>query len=351
MQKTLKSLGLTALVLSYLFLLLPQAVQAQTYTFTYSNFFPPSHIQSQLAEAWCAEVEKRTDGQVKIHYYPGETLTQAAQVYDGVVTGRSDIGMSCLLYTRGRFPLMDVINLPFGNPNGRFATAAFNEIYEQFQPEELADTHVLYLHAHGPGLIHTKDKPVRSMEDLKGMKIRSPGPVAQTLEALGATPVSMPMPDVYQSLQRGVVDGAVYPIESSEGWKLGEVTNYSIANYEIAYSVGFFTVMNKDKWNSLPADIQDTITEVNQEWAIKTAQAWDAIDYEGVRFTMRQGNTMIGIGTDEARKWAQAIEPVFDKYTENCADRGVPGTEALEFLRTKLEEYRAGKFESDYYAQ
>ncbi len=117
---------------------------------------PPTHHQSKLTEAWCKEIEKRTHGRVKFTYYPGGTLVKAPQIYDGVISGRVDVGTSCFLYTRGRFPLMDVINLPFGNPSGEFATAIINEIYDKFKPKELSDTEVMYLYAHGPGLIHTR---------------------------------------------------------------------------------------------------------------------------------------------------------------------------------------------------
>lgn len=348
MIKVLKMFGLTSLIVAVCCALFPAAVSAKSYTFTYSNFFPPSHIQSILAEAWCKEVEKRTDGQVKIAYYPGGTLTKAAQCYDGVVTQRSDIGLSLLAYSRGRFPLMDVINLPFGNPDGQFATAVFNEINDKFSPKELSDTHVLYLHAHGPGLLHTKDKVVHKLEDLKGMKIRGAGIVADTIKALGASPVTMPMPELYQALQKGVVEGAFYPVEVNKGWKMGEVVDYGIGNYQIAYGLGFFVVMNKDKWNKLPTDIQETITQINHEWAIKHGKAWDTSDYNGMRFGLTMGNSFIGIPEDEAKRWKEAVEPVYQTYIDKCAEKGLPGQDVFDYLMESLAAYKKGKFESQY---
>jgi len=324
-------------------------VQAGGVNLTYSNFFPPGHIQSKLAESWCKEVEARTNGEVKISYFGGNTLVKAAQIYDGVVTGRTDIGMSCLLYTRGRFPLMDVINLPFGNPSGKFATAVFNELYNKFQPKELSDTKVLYLHAHGPGLIHTQKKNVTSMADLKGLKIRSTGSIAGMVKALGAIPVSMPMPEVYQALQKGVVQGAVFPEETNKGWKMGEVIDYSIACYPTAYSVGFFVVMNKDKWNALSQKAKDAIDAIDQEWAKKHGEAWDTSDYEGVQYSLTLGNSITGIAPEEANKWKAAVQPVFDEYLEQTKKRSLPGKAALDFLDKQLNLYHAGKFHSQYY--
>ena len=121
-------------------------VEADPVKLTYSNFFPPGHIQSKLAEAWCQEVEKRTDGQVVVDYFPGQTLTKARQVYDGVVEGLSDIGFSVLAYTRGRFPVIAAVDLPLGYTSGTVATKVVNAVYEKFKPKELSDTPVSYTH-------------------------------------------------------------------------------------------------------------------------------------------------------------------------------------------------------------
>ncbi len=327
---------------------LSTGAKARTYVLTYSSFFPPTHIQSKLAEQWCKEVEKRTGGEVKIYFYPGQTLTKASQCYDGVVMDRSDIGMSCLLYTRGRFPLMDFINLPFGNPSGAFATAIINEVYEKFKPKELSDVKVLYLHAHGPGFIHVKNKPIHKLEDLKGLKIRCPGSVADTLRALGAIPVSMPMPEVYQALQKGVVEGAVYPMETNKGWRMAEVIHYSIANYEIAYSVGFFVVMNKRKWEMLPLKDRKIIDAIDIEWAKKHGRAWDTSDFEGFRYTLYLGNEVIGIPPKEAQRWKNKVQCVIDDYVKRTEAKGLPGREVLNYVMKRLKEYKAGKFTSKY---
>ncbi|MFP4480461.1 MAG: TRAP transporter substrate-binding protein [Desulfohalobiaceae bacterium] len=325
-----------------------EAVQAGSQNLTYSSFFPSSHVQSDLAQEWAKTVEEETQDQVQISFYPGQSLSKADQTYDAVLSGRVDIGMSCLLYTRGRFPLMDFINLPFGNPSGEFATAVLNEVYDKFQPQELEDVQVMYLHAHGPGLIHTKKNQVSSMEDLKNLKLRCPGSVAQSIELLGATPVTMPMPEVYQALQKNVVQGAVYPLETNQGWKMGEVVDFATAEYSTAYSVGFFVVMNKDTWQSLPDDVQESFSRINQKWAIKHGQAWDQSDYNGLQSLLRQGKQIKGVSQEESRRWEKAVEPVFDKYVEKNEEKGLPGKEVLDFLDKRLNEYQEGEFQSKY---
>ena len=338
----------SAVFLLFMFLFAGLNLQAKVYHFTYSCLFPLSHELGKLAASWCKEIEKRTHGQVKIDFYPGCTLTKPAQVYDGVVTDRSDIGQSCLIYTRGRFPLMSFIHLPWGNPSGEFATAIINEVYQKFKPKELSDVKVLYLHAHGPGLIHTRKKPIFKLADFRGLKIRTPGAVSEMIKALGAIPVSMPMPEVYQALQRGVVDGAVYPEETNKGWKMAEVTHYTIACYPIAYSVGFFVVMNKQKWNELPDNIKKIIDEVDREWAIKTGKTWDKIDYDGFKYTLSLGNQVIGIPPREAKKWKAKVRVVIDNYIKMTEKKGLPGKQVIDLLFKDLKLYKEGKFKSPF---
>lgn len=315
---------------------------------TYSCFFPPTQIQSKLAEAWCKEVEKRTNGEVKIAYYPGGALTQSTQAYDGVVKGLSDIGFSILQYTRGRFPLMDFINLPLGYPSGPVATAIINEVYEKFKPEELADVKVLYLHGHGPGVIHTKGTPVKKMEDLKGLKIRSHGPTAEMLKALGGTPMALPMPELYEALQKGVVQGGVWDFSASSDWKLAEVIDYSTACYSVSYSLGFFVVMNKAKWDSLSPEVQKAIDDISSEWIIKHGNAWKEADYRAIQEELSLGRTIIGLDPKESSRWRKTVQPVVDEYLKDTASKNLPGEDVIEYVEKRLDDARKGTFKSKY---
>lgn len=329
-----------ALFAAAAFVLVGLASMAQAAnTLTYSNFFPPTHTQSKLAQAWCDEVAKRTDGQVKVQYYPGQTLTKAKQAYDGVTIGLSDLAMGCFAYTRGRFPVMAVVDLPFGYKDGVMATKVVNEVYSALKPKELDNVEVMYLHAHGPGLIFTTDKPVKTLEELKGMKLRGQGTSARLIKALGASAVTVPMPDVYQALSRGTVDGACYPTESNKGWKLGEVTKYRIGCFPVAYTTAFFVVMNKAKWNSLPPEVQKTIQEINKEWAGKTAKAWDEADKAGLEFFLSlPGRQDIALSPEESAKWVKAVQPVFDEYVKSVAEKGLDGKKIVETAKKAVAE-------------
>jgi TRAP-type C4-dicarboxylate transport system substrate-binding protein len=312
--------------------------QEKTIVLKYSNFFPAPHMNSVLADQWCKEVEKRTKGRVKINYYAGAVLTPATQTYDSVVKGIADIGLSCQAYTRGKFPLTEVVDLPLGYRSGFAATTMINEFYKKFKPKEYDETHVLYLHAHGPGILHTK-KPVRKLEEVKGLKIRSTGLSAKLVQALGGAPVGMPMTDAYDALSKGVTDGVLCPDEALEGFKLGEVISYTTEDYSAAYSTAFFVVMNKAKWNSLPQDIQAIIEKIDEEWIEKTGKNWDAIDKSGKLFAEKNGVKGIPLSAQESARWAAAARPLLDDYVKSMKEKNLPGDQVLKFCLDYLKAH------------
>jgi TRAP-type C4-dicarboxylate transport system substrate-binding protein len=311
--------------------------QAAT-TLTYSVFFPPTHGQAKAGEAWAREIEKRTNGQVKINVLPGGTLTPADQCFDGVVKGISDIGMSVFAYTRGRFPMMEALDLPLGYPNGRVATRVANEFFKKFTPKELEGVKVFYIHAHGPGLLHTK-KPVTTLEQLKGMKIRSTGLSAKIAEALGAVPVAMPQGQTYESLQKGVVEGTFAPIETLKGWKQAEVVKSTTDCSEIGYTTAMFVVMNLQKWNSLPADVRKVMEEVSAQWIDLHGKGWDQIDQEGREYTLSLGNKILSLSADENVRWRKAVRPIIDNYIKEVSAKGLPAEKAVTEVENLIRQY------------
>jgi len=312
--------------------------QAKTVKLTYSIFFPPTHGQAKAGVAWAKEVEKRTNGQVKITTFPGGTLTKANQVYDGVVKGISDIGMSCFAYTRGRFPVMEAIDLPHGYPSGTVATRVATEFYKKMRPQELEDVKVLYIHAHGPGLLHTK-KAVRSIDDLKGMKIRSTGLSAKVTKALGGVPVAMPQPATYEALQKGTVEGTFAPIETLKGWKQGEVVKFTTECTSVGYTTAMFVVMNLKKWKALPQDIRTTIDAISEEWVDVHGKVWDKDDEEGRQYTLSRGNEIISLSDAESKNWAAAARPIIDSYVVEKEQKGLPGKKAATLVNLLINKY------------
>src|SRR6056297_1400411 len=170
--------------------------QSKTINLNWSTFYPSQHALYSLDKELCKEIEKRADGQVKFSFYPGGTLLKGNEMFDGVLKGVTDIGVAFFAYNRGRFPAMEAVDLPMGYPSGMVATKVINRFYDKFKPESLSKVKVLLLHAHGPGLLHTK-KPVRNLDDLKGMKIRCTGFSTKVAKALEANPVGMNLGNTY----------------------------------------------------------------------------------------------------------------------------------------------------------
>jgi TRAP-type C4-dicarboxylate transport system substrate-binding protein len=303
----------------------------------FSNFWPAPHKNSVTAEQWARDVERVTKGKVKVNVYHGATLTPPNQTYDSVVNGICDVGMSALAYTRGKFPLSEVIDLPLGYKSGTQATGLINAFYKKFNPKEFDSVKVLFFHAHGPGILFTK-KPVEKMEDVKGTKIRSTGLSAKMVQALGGAPVGMPMTESYDALSKGVADGILAPMEAMKGWKLGEVVKYTTENYGSAYSTGFFVVMNKQKWASLSPDSQKAIEKVNRTYAVKYGKVWDEIDREGREFMKARGNKFVRLSTQEDARWAQQVHPIINEYVKGTVAKGLPGDQALKFCQDYLNK-------------
>lgn len=303
---------------------------------SYANFFPPTHIQSKLAESWSKEVEKRTNGEIVIKYFPAGTLTKAPQTYDSVVQGIADIGMTVLAYSRGRFTIASAIDLPMGYENGVQATNVANAVLNKFQPKEFNDSKIMFLHAHGPGLIHTRNKGVSTLGELKGLKLRGTGTSGLVQAALGASPVGKSMRECYQMLQKGVVDGSSHPVEANKGWKLGEVVHYLTENYSTAYTTTFAVFMNKNKWNKLTPAQQKTIKEINAEYATKHGKAWDEADKAGLEFFKSKGGKVISLSDEESKKWEAAAKPVIESYIEKAGKKGIDGKAVVDFIKANM---------------
>lgn len=241
--------------------------------------------------------------------------------------------MSCFTYTRGKFPLTEVLDLPLGLPDGVTATRMANAYFKKFSPAELDAVKILYVHAHGPGLVHLTKKPVNTLEDLKNMKIRSTGLASKIVTALGASPVGTTMPETYEALRTGVAEGAMAPFMALKGFRWGEVVSYSVLSYGASYSTGFFVAMNKNKWNALSPETQKIFEQVDEEWIAKTGALWDSTDQDGIKFVTEKGVKIISLSKEENDKWASAVSPLLNDYVDASKKLNLPGDEALKFCQ------------------
>ncbi|MDX9981590.1 MAG: TRAP transporter substrate-binding protein [Lentisphaeria bacterium] len=308
----------------------------------YSIFFPPTHIQCITAQAWADAVKERTNGRVEIQIHAGGTLSKAPDVYRGVVSNVSGLGMSCFAYTRGAFPLLEALDLPLGYPDGMTATRAANEIVRRFDPKELADVKVMYIHAHGPGVLAT-NKEVRRFEEIKGLKIRGTGLSAKIVESLGGVAVGLSQPDTYEALRKGTVDATLCPVETLKGWKQGEVIQSVTDLSAVGYTTAMFVVMNRQLWDSLPPDLQKIIEETNSEWIDKHGEAWDVADREGQALLAELNRPVHQLAAEDNDKAVAAVRPILAEYVAGAAAKGLPGQEVLAALQEIIAKARAAK--------
>ncbi|MFA6930128.1 MAG: TRAP transporter substrate-binding protein [Lentisphaeria bacterium] len=301
------------------------------FVLSYSIFFPSTHIHAILAEQWAEEVHQRSGGRIRVNVYPGGVLSSASENFECVRNGVSDLGMSCFSYSRGMFPMIEGLDLPWGYQSGKQATKIANAYIRNFNPAELNEVAFMFAHAHGPGILASRKK-INTAAEFSGMTVRGTGLSAQMIQALKGNPVGMSQGDAYEALRKGVVDATLCPIETLKGWKQGEVIDYVIRIPAIAYTTVVFLVMNKNTWEKLPPELQQIITEVNLEWQDKHGQAWDDADLEGEQFVRELGKTIMDFPPQENDLIHQAFTPMFQDWAAKLEEKQLPGKQALQFL-------------------
>jgi TRAP-type C4-dicarboxylate transport system substrate-binding protein len=172
---------------------------------------------------------------------------------------------------------------------------------------------------------------------MEGLKTRATGLSAKVVSSLGGTPVAMSQSETYEALQKGVVEATLCPIETLKGWNQGEVINYVTDSSAVGYTTAMFVVINKDKWNSLPSNVQEVFTEVSSEWVEEHGEAWDQADKEGLEFVKSLDREIIPLPPEEEARWKEAVQPVIDEYISQAAEKNLPGEELVNDIRSRIE--------------
>ena len=303
---------------------------------SFACFTPPTSSLGMTSEYWAKRVEEVTGGRIKVNRYWGGTLLKGPKIYEGVVSHIADTGVSVIGFTPGRFPLWQAMDISIGFRSAHVANRVQWEVFQKFKPEEWAETHVLVLFACTPCSIWS-NTAIRSVDDMKGLEIRSTGFTAQMVEALGGTPVGAPQAEAYEMLQKGIVDGAWSSVDVLMGWKQAEVTKY--LTLVGSYVSTFFIVMNLDTWNSLPKDIQKSIDGLAEEVMEWSATSWERRHNEGLQYARDHGLEIITLSPAEMTRWNQALKPVLDDYVARMEAEGLPGREFLDEILKLKEKY------------
>lgn len=305
---------------------------AQEITLKLHHFLGPgAPAQTTLMEPWAQRVEEASGGRIKVEIYPSMSLggrppQLIRQVRDGVV----DVVWTVPGYTPGQFPRSEVFELPFVHTNDAVATnLAIQDLYEEHLAEDFDDVHPLLVHVHAGNAFHMVGQPVRSLDDVRGQKIRIPTRVGGwMLEAFEASPVGMPVPEVPQALSRQVIDGTLIPFEVALPLKVHELTNSSTegANGVRFGTAVFLFAMNKDRYESLPDDLKAVIDEHSgRALAEEMGQGWMAIEEPGKEAAIAAGSEIIELSEEELERFREAAMPVVERWIEEIKEQGIDG--------------------------
>jgi TRAP-type C4-dicarboxylate transport system substrate-binding protein len=319
---------------------------AQEITLKVHHFLSPlSPAHAKLITPWCDRINKASAGRLKCQLYPLMQLGGSPpQLYDQVKDGVVDIVWTLPGYNAGRFPSLEAFELPFMMTDAVGTSRALWHFVEQYAKAEFKNVKPLAFHVHGPGYIHTRDKPVRTLADMKGMKIRAPTRLTNKLLAtLGATPVGMPVPQVPEALSRGVIDGAMIPWEVVPAVRVHELVKYHTetdAAMPALYTSTFILAMNRAKYDSLPADLKRVIDA--NSGAELSAQAGKIIldaDVPGRKLAQARGNAFHRVGAAELENWRRVARPVENGWLKEMAGKGRDGAALLKAARELIARH------------
>ena len=343
-RRTLLKTGIAAVVATSSVVTL---AQAPVVTLKFHTFMAPqSNVWLNMHKAWMDKVEKESGGRIKFEAYPAMQLGGTpVQLYDQAKDGVVDIIWTLPGNTAGRFPRVEVFELPFIMTNAEATSKAYWEYVQTMAADEFKDMQVLALQVHGPGVIHTADKPIKSVDDMKGVKMRAPTrQVNRLMASLGATPVGMPLPGIPDALSKGTIQGAVIPWEVVPSVKVHELTKFH-AEFDPAggalYTTTFVMAMNKAKYNSLPADLKKIIDNnsgmATSAWLGKTQQAGDAAGRKSA--SDRSGNTIFTVGVAEAQNFRRKSRAIEVEWVEDMNKKGFDGKKLLEGAKALIEKH------------
>jgi TRAP-type C4-dicarboxylate transport system substrate-binding protein len=323
------------------------AQAAEPITLKVHHFWPPGGMPpTQILAPWCDRIAADSGNRLKCQIYPamqlGGTPAQLmVQVKDGVV----DIAFTLPGYTAGRFPVMEVFELPFMSNSAEAASRAAWDFYGKYAVKEFHGVKPLMFATHDEGYLHTRDKQIKALADFKGLKLRAP--TRQTnklLASLGASPVGMPLPAVADAVSKGTIDGFALPWEVIPSVKLHEMVKYHTetdSSRPALYTAVFVLAMNPAKYDSLPADLKAVIDKNSGAVLSQAAgHSWDASQAAARKHAVDRGNIFYTVPPAEVDRWIAASRPLYDDWVADMDRRGMPGKQMLGEAQALLAKYK-----------
>lgn len=329
-------MGIIAFIV-FIWVEVPIPATAGPVQLNYANFPAAPTFPCVQMERWKMEVEKRSNGKVVVNTFPGGTLLGAKNMLDGVIAGQADIGCLCMAYQPGRFIVTNATSLPLGIPNAKVGSLVLWDLYKKYKPKAFAKVKVLTMFTTAPSNIMSA-KPVRNIDDIKGLDLRASGGAAQILKAWGANQVGMPMSATPEALQKGVVQGLFSSIEVMKDYKFAELCRFVTMTNTVIYP--FAVVMNLESWNSLPEDVQkvfDCMGTEQSEWTgdymdnhVKESMAWSKKLYQ-VEF--------IYLSAEEKLQWDHMLKPITNKWIQDAKKKDLSAEAIVKDIETFVKNY------------
>lgn len=334
----LKRLTLSLLLVSFV-LATGTARAADVIKLTYANFPPAATFPCVQMERWAKEVEKRTGGRVKVQTFPGGTLLNAKNMFEGVTSGIADIGNFAMSYQPGRFPVSEAVDLPFGFTSSKVASLVLYDLIEKYKPKEFEKVKVLTVFTCPPTNLMTK-APVKRLADLKGMELRVAGTSAEVAKRLGAVPVAMPQSETPEAIQKGIVKGMISSLEILQDLKFASYTPYAtVANLPV---VSFAVVMNKARWDALPADVKKALESLSRDQAAWTGDYVDRHVQESLDWSKKNyQHQVFTLPVDDQKKISQLLAPMVDDYVKKVNSQGLNGKQIVADVQSLKKKYEA----------
>jgi TRAP-type transport system periplasmic protein len=321
------------------------ASAAQEVTLRLHQFLPQqANVPALVLAPWAEQIGEASGGRIKVEMFSSMALGGTPpQLIDQARDGVVDIVWTLPGSTPGRFPRAEVFELPFLSSDAETTSRAFWQLFESdMRDTEFAGLKILGTWVHGPGLIHTKGEGVQSLEDMEGLKLRAPTRmITQLLEQMGAAPIGMPVPQIPESLSRGVIDGAVVPWEVTPSLRLAELVDAhtEFAGDNAFYVATFVLAMNQAKYDSLPDDLKQVIDENSGlEFSATAGRIMEETDAPAREIAVGEGNTIHTLDAAEVARWTEAAQPVIDTWIAETSGQDIDGADLIERARALIGE-------------
>lgn len=295
---------------------------------------------------WCDKIAKESANKLKCQVFPAMSMGGTPQqLVDQVKDGVADLVITLPGYTAGRFPALEVFELPFMTNSAEVGARAAWDYLQKHALKEFPGTKILAIWVHDEGYVHTREKPVKTLDDFKGLKMRAPTRQTNKLLArLGASPVGMPLPAVVDAVSKGTIDGFLLPWEVMPSLKLHEMVKYhseTDPSRPALYSAVFVFAMNQAKYDSLPADLKKVIdANAGPQLSQSIGKIWDGSQAAGRKLAQERGNTFTMIPAAELDNWVKAAAPLYDDFVADMDKKGLPGKQMLQDARDLLAKYK-----------